>query len=333
VAGNIDRQLKGNDVIVHSRTTFVYGVLDNDDFYQFAGGLNSASKLVNDGTPPQLYVNNLRARGRERVENFRNFLVTELSGRLWNPKWIKAQQEAGYASARQFVKEMEHLYGWQATSKEHVDEELWQRNFDVYVADKHGLKMDEFFAKENPHAQQWVLTRLLEIDRQGTHKFSEQDRELMVRKYVENVNRNGAACHANSCGNLRLHQYVAGVAGNVRGIGNLALQQFAATMSKSTHWTEKDFPQAPAAVREGLRKAARARANASEPMPAAPPSQKQNPAAAKPYVSGLRLVEKNLTPRSTNAGKAMPLETVTLLALGAMVAMGLLWECRKGWIG
>jgi cobaltochelatase CobN len=59
-------QLKGNEVVIHSRTTNLYGTIDNDDFFDFAGGLNLATRQVNGGKAPEFYVANLRKAGRER---------------------------------------------------------------------------------------------------------------------------------------------------------------------------------------------------------------------------------------------------------------------------
>jgi cobaltochelatase CobN len=262
----LSEQLKGNQAVIHSRTTNVYGVLDNDDFYQFVGGLNAASKSVN-GAAPHIYVNNLRQRGSEAVEDFRSFLVKEMSTRYWNPKWIREQQRAGYAGARQFIKEMEHLYGWQATSKEQVDGSLWQKSFDVYVADKHGLGMDEFFERVNPHVRQWQLARMLEVDRQGAYRFSDSDRAALIERYVRSVNRHGAACSANTCGNSTLHRYIAEQAPLVSGLGSLELKTFGRRMAAATRWSPAQFSGAPAAFRAGLRAALPHRAAPSSTPP------------------------------------------------------------------
>jgi cobaltochelatase CobN len=72
-------------------------------------------------------------------------------------------QASGYAGALEMSAEIEHLYGFQATAKEHVDGTFWQNTFDVYVTDKHGLDLEQFFEQENPHARQGLLARLLEV--------------------------------------------------------------------------------------------------------------------------------------------------------------------------
>ena len=202
-------QLEGNQAIVHSRATNLYGVLDNDDFFDFAGGLNAATKSVNGGKAPELYVANLRRAGKERLEDFRQTLSAELRGRVWNPKWIREMQRSGYAGAREMADHMENLYGWQATTPEKVDGSIWQENYDVYVRDRHNLGLKEFFNKENPHARQYLLARLLEVDRQGSYRFTAAERKVLVREYMQSVLKSGVGCSANTCGNRALQRYVA----------------------------------------------------------------------------------------------------------------------------
>ena len=95
VPGALSTHLEGNQAIVHSRTTNVYGVLDNDDFYEYAGGLNAATKTANGGKAPAFYVNDMKTRGKERVTGIQTFIATELNARYWNPKWIREMQKAG----------------------------------------------------------------------------------------------------------------------------------------------------------------------------------------------------------------------------------------------
>jgi cobaltochelatase CobN len=333
VSNNLTEQLKGNDAIVHSRTTYVYGVLDNDDFYQFAGGLNSASKAVN-GVASQFYVNNLRGQGRENVESFRNFLVKELTTSYWNPAWIKEQKNAGYAGARQFIKEMEHLYGFQATSKEQVDGQLWQKSYDVYVADKHGLDMDAFFEKANPYVRQWQLSRLLEVDRQGSYQFTAAERGVLMEKYVRSVIAHGAACSSNTCGNVRLHQFIATQAPLITGLGEQEMRAFAAQMGKATRWNPAQFSGAPMVFRQGL--ADGVRQSVRIPPPAGAPSRQrprstQTPPPAPPSlptVTGAAMSEQ-VIPLTQRANGSSSRDVMPLLAVALLIGSGLLLEWRR----
>lgn len=211
-------QLSGNQAIVHSRATNLYGVLDNDDFFDFAGGLSAATKSVNNGKAPEFYVANLRRPGRERLDDFRQTLAAELQGRVWNPKWIGEMQRSGYAGAREMADHLENVYGWQATTPEKVDGSVWEKSYKVYVEDRHNLGLKEFFSKENPHARQYVLARLLEVDRQGSYKFTPQQRAVLVHEFADSISRDGVGCSANTCGNPMLQRYVVGQA---RQIGDI----------------------------------------------------------------------------------------------------------------
>lgn len=202
--GALAAHLAGNQIVLHSRTTNLYGVTDNDDFYDFAGGLSLATKTLNGGRAPTLYVANLRRRGREKLEEFRTFLTKELHARLWNPKWIRGMQASGYSGAREIADHLENLYGWQATTPEQVSGICWERTYRIYVDDKLGLGLREFFEKHNPHARQYILARLLEVDRQGTFKFTPEQKSRLLAEYVRSVARFGIGCSANTCGNRRL---------------------------------------------------------------------------------------------------------------------------------
>lgn len=207
VSGNLREQLRDNEGVIHSRSTNLYGVLDNDDTYQFAGGLAAATAAAG-GREPQIMISNVRKPGEERMEDMKGFLTRELSSRLWNSKWIEGMKKSGYSGARQMAREVEHLYGLRSTAPSTVDASVWQETFDVYVADKNKLGLKAYFAKENPHARQMLAARLLEVDRQGVYRFTEADRKALVRAYIESVNRDGVSCYANACDNRRLVSYV-----------------------------------------------------------------------------------------------------------------------------
>lgn len=200
--------LTRNQAVLFSRTSTLYGALDNDDTYQYAGGLAAATRALSGRAPP-VWLHNLRAPGETSTVDARTWLATELNARQWNPKWIAAMQRSGYAGAREMYREIEHLYGFQATVPEQMPGAFWQRTYDVYVADSLHLGMEAFFRQANPHAMQGVLARLLEVDRQGSYRFSDSERAQLLRRYAESVRRDGMACTANTCGNAALMAHIA----------------------------------------------------------------------------------------------------------------------------
>jgi cobaltochelatase CobN len=321
VTGALEAHLAGNQAVIHSRSTNVYGVLDNDDFYEFAGGLNLASKSVN-GSAPQFYIDNLRAPGRESVEDFQAFLATELHARFWNPKWIKENQKAGYAGARQFARYSEHLYGWQATTPDKVDESVWQQTYDVYVADKNGLELGKFFDEANPHARQRLLARLLEVDRQGIHRFDSEERATLVGEYVTSVNTHGVDCSPNTCGNIKLNQQIAVAAALVPGLGDVELRRFGRVVAKATGWSPRQFQNAPAPLRAGM-----SDARGLRPRPPSSALRPPSGASRRSLVSGFRMEQK-----IWHLGQGKPASSPTPL-LAAVILMfvlaGMIREARR----
>jgi len=294
-----ERQLAGNEAIIHSRSTSVYGVLDNDDFFEFAGGLNLATKAANGGAAPAFYVNDVRRRGRETVEGIQTFIAHELNGRYWNPKWIEEMKKAGYAGAREIMDNLENLYGWQMTSAEHMDEAFWQNSYDVYVADKHGLELEQFFDRENPHVRQMMLARMLEVDRQGVHKFQPDERARLVREYVSSVNRVGVSCSANTCGNRSLLDYVKTQAPLISGLGNIDVARYNQVVARATSPVAQP-PAAPAPARQ-----------------------------AAPTVTGFRMEERVLTPPAAAAAGTPLTSPLGYLALLTLVGAGVLREALR----
>jgi len=233
VEGNLGAQLSNNQVVIHSRSTNLYGVLDNDDTFQFAGGLHAATTLAS-GKPPEFLISNVRKQGQERFEKLSAFLERELQTRAWNPKWIEGMKASGYSGARQIARELEHLYGMRATAPEQVDPGVWQEMLEVYVKDKHRLRLKDFFEKENPYAQQMLAARLMEIDRQGVYKFPEADRKLLLSTYISSIRRHQAACYVNVCDNAALTAYVRREARRLAAVGRVELDQMNRQLTAST---------------------------------------------------------------------------------------------------
>ncbi|MDF3837041.1 cobaltochelatase subunit CobN, partial [Cupriavidus basilensis] len=317
--------LTSNQAVLFSRASTLYGALDNDDTYQYAGGLNMATRAVG-GQAPRFWLHNLRRAGEEQTVDARTWLATELNARNWNPRWIEGMQRSGYAGAREMFKEIEHLYGFQATSPEQMSGSFWQNTYDVYVADKHGLGMDRFFAQRNPYARQGILARLLEVDRQGSYRFTPQERAGMARRYVESVNRDGLSCSANSCGNPVLMQYIAGLGQQAR-LPTDALRAFAERLARAMPGRELPA-QAARAARDGSPSAG---APAAQPVRPATPRPPAAPRAETEHVTGRVLesrVLKLAPPASAQANGMTPragLWTAALMLLLVGAGAGAEW--------
>lgn len=248
VGDALKRQLKRNEVVVHGRSSNLYGLVDNDETYQFAGGLNAATREAS-GRAPEFLIANARKAGAERYDEVAHFLKRELTTRLWNDKWIEGMKGAGYAGAQQIANEIEHLYGFRSTAPEQVDATVWQETLDTYIKDKRNLGLDRWFRQANPYARQMVAARLIEIDRQGVYRFSIEDRRVLVAAYVQSVKESGVSCYANACANRNLIRYVAATARDLQAVPPSDLQVYEAAFRKAAQTSLKPAAQTRAAVR------------------------------------------------------------------------------------
>lgn len=204
----LQENLRSVEAVQFSRSSNLYGSLDNDDTYQYVGGLRTAIEQIATRAP-DVYLHNMRQAGAEKLVTLREWLAVELHSRQLNPVWIQEMQKSGYAGAREMSKEIEHLYGFQRTAPDHLNPQTWQTVLDVFVKDKYHLGLQRFFEEQNPYARQTVLARLLEVDRQGIQRFSAGDRKILLTEYARSIARDGVACNAQTCGNTVLQQHIA----------------------------------------------------------------------------------------------------------------------------
>src|SRR5690606_21526212 len=183
--------LSGTNAVVHSRSTNVYGVLDNDDFFQYLGGMTLAIKTL-DGTEPDVVVSNLTDPAAMRQESLDQFIGRELNTRYLNPTWITNMLDEGYAGARMVGQITDNMWGWQATTDQAIRAEDWQEWHDVYVADKYALDIRQRFEDaDNVYAYQAMLARMLEVVRKDYWTPDEATLNSLTSAYLETVEATG----------------------------------------------------------------------------------------------------------------------------------------------
>ncbi len=223
--------LSGTEKVVHSSSTMLYGALDNDDFYMYMGGLATAVRNL-DGESPELVITNTRNPEDPKMTSIDEFLGTEFRSRYVNPNWIRGMQKEGYAGAREMRAFVEHLWGWDATVSDTVDDAMWQETYQVYVEDKHGLQMDAFFEGASPHAFQDMTARMLETVRKGYWQADDATRTRLLAEYLSSVEEHGVSCSDHTCGNPRFLEYVGREARDF-GIPAPVIESFEAAMNQA----------------------------------------------------------------------------------------------------
>ncbi len=206
----LKEQLSQVDVTVHSRSSNVYGLLDNDDMFQYLGGLSMAVRKES-GKPPETLITQQQKKGRVQVEDMGKTLGREMRSRYLNPKWIQGMKGEDYAGAKAMSDYVEYLWGWNMTTPEKVDGTKWQQTYEVYVKDKYGLQMEKFFKRSSPWAFQSITGRMLETSRKGYWKPDPKVLENLAARYAKSIIQKGIACCDHTCNNPLLNQMVVSI--------------------------------------------------------------------------------------------------------------------------
>jgi cobaltochelatase CobN len=225
----LKNNLKNVDAAVHSDNSNLYDTLDNDDFYQYFGGLNLAIKHIS-GKSPELFVSSGKDPTAYELVAFKQYIMENIRSRYLNPSWIEGMMAEGYSGAAMFSSAVEYLWGWDVTTGV-VSDELWNEFYQTYM---NNPKMKEFFNQENPHAYQSIAGRMLEADRKGYwENMPDSIRSNLVEEYMDSVVENSAACCHHTCGNILNGEYVQSLAINY-GISDTKIEEFNKAMDLAT---------------------------------------------------------------------------------------------------
>ncbi len=196
--------LKDVKAVVHSRGSNLYGVLDNDDVFQYLGGAAMAVRQVNGSTPETLLLN-LADPTRARHETLDQFMGREMRSRYLNPTWINAMLKEGYAGARVINQVVDNLWGWQVTVPEAVDAAKWQEMFETYVQDKHKLDIKQKFREaKNMLAFQAMVDRMLVAVNKGYWKADAATVAALEAANLEAIKEAGVACDGDNCSSEKI---------------------------------------------------------------------------------------------------------------------------------
>lgn len=198
------------DAAAHHTNSNLYGFIDNDDVFQYIGGLGMAVRTVTGNTPP-IYVTDVRDPSQQKVESLHDFFSKELRARYYNPKWMEGMMSQGYSGAREMDKFVEYLWGWDVTVPDLVTEAMWDQSYDVYVNDKYDMGLKEFFDQNNPYAYQVATARMLEAARKDYWHPTEEVKENLAEEFEKSEQEYGVTCCHHTCGNLLLREYMQGV--------------------------------------------------------------------------------------------------------------------------
>lgn len=171
------------------RSSNLYGLLDNNDTFDYLGGLSLAVETVK-GEVPNNYILAHENNTDISIKPLSTALLSELRGRFLNPQWLKPLMDEGYAGARTMGSEFfEYLWGWQVTNPDVVKSWVWDEVKSVYVDDRYNIQLDDFLEQgHNVHVKSNMLAVMLvaaqkqfwEADQQTLQQISQQFAELII---------------------------------------------------------------------------------------------------------------------------------------------------------
>ncbi|MEJ5300546.1 MAG: magnesium chelatase subunit H [Thermodesulforhabdaceae bacterium] len=167
------------DVVSQIRDSHEYEIMDLDHYYEFFGGLARTVQSVK-GSPPEMLITDT-TKEVVRTETVTEALNRGIRTRLLNPKWIDALLEHDYHGLQKIADRVENLIGFAATTHA-VENWVWSAVVDRYIRDE---KMFRRIVSNNRFAAEEILKRLLEAERRGYFKATEEEIKLLKDRYLE----------------------------------------------------------------------------------------------------------------------------------------------------
>lgn len=311
--------LSGTETVVHSASSNLYGALDNDDFFMYAGGLVQAVRHL-DGTHPELMVTDMQNVGRERMTPIGRFMGMEFRNRQTNPLWIRGMMKEGYAGAHEMRAHLENLWGWQVTVPQAVGAEKWSEVYETYVLDRNRLGLDGYFQQHSPFARQDMVARMLETIRKGYWSPGAEVRKRLASEYVRGAAAHGPSCASFVCQNPGLTTFAVAEA-RAAGVADAELQTFQTRIEQATG---KKLDDARAETRRFVAQTESRHAARAAEVQAGP----GKPGPLKGLVMEKQATDPSAAKQRTSADRNH-LETLAASLLSVVLAGGGWWWMRR----
>jgi len=191
------------------RASNLYGLIDNNDAYDYLGGLNLAIETI-AGEQPQSFVISHANSKQLSIDPLQTALLSELRGRFLNRQWIQPLMKQGYAGARTMGSEfIENLWGWQATSPEIIRSWVWQDLKAIYIDDSLEIGLNEFFQqKHNVHVQSNILAVMLVAIEKGFWQADQQTQTKLAEKFAKNIVEHGIPGSGHTHANHPIYHFI-----------------------------------------------------------------------------------------------------------------------------
>lgn len=204
----LEAALTNTDAVVQPRQSNTWGALSLDHVYEFMGGMNLAVRNVT-GKEPDAYLSDYRNRNNMRMQELKEAIGVESRTTIFNPSYIREKMKGGASAAGGFAEIVQNTYGWNVMKPEAVDNELWDEIYEVYVQDKFGLGVQDYFERQNPAALQEMTAVMMETARKGMWNASAEQLKAIAELHTELVDKYKPSCSGAVCNNAKLREFIA----------------------------------------------------------------------------------------------------------------------------
>jgi len=282
------RQLTGVSQTYLGRASHLYGLIDNNDAFDYLGGFNLAVETVSGKVPASAVINHADNRNLH-IDTLPEALLSELRGRFFNPQWIKPLMAEGYSGARTMGSEfIEYLWGWQVTSPDIINDRVWEEVKAIYVDDAMQLGLAEFLAQDNNrYVQSNILAVMLVAIDKGFWQADAATIKQLAEQFSDNIIEHGNPGSGHTHANHPMYALVK------KQLSPERAQQLEAVLAKSRVTPEAPSTSSPSHIQEvqldantaaQIGKQATASKQESE---AASAEQKTSASAISPYLPWL----------------------------------------------
>ena len=171
-----------------SRVTVTFEKFDSDEIdlldcchiYGVHGGFTNAAEVAS-GREVKTFFGDTADPERPVIRTLKEELSRIAHTRLLNPAWIEGKKRHGYKGAGDISSRTDHMYGWQATTKQ-VENWVFDGIAETFLLDEENRK---FFEENNPWALEEMARRLLEAESRGLWRADPEILEQLKEIYLE----------------------------------------------------------------------------------------------------------------------------------------------------
>ncbi len=200
--------LTRTDVIVQPRQSNLWGALSLDHVYEFMGGLNVAVTKAT-GKEPDAYISDMRNHYNMRMQDLKESVGIESRTTIFNPAYIKEHIKSGKEGADEFAKTIQNTFGWNVMRANVIDQQFWNKIYQVYIKDEYKVGIQKYFEQKNPAALEEITAVMLEGARKGMWKPTRGQIKTLASRHMDLVNRFKPSCSGFVCNNNKLRQFIA----------------------------------------------------------------------------------------------------------------------------